>query len=60
MKGICSVKIVGWDAPERTFFNLWCNQCDRFLGTFSQHIAAMEWGHVHAVHSKHMPGGEGR
>lgn len=54
MRGICSIKIVGWDAPERTFFNLRCNQCDRFLGTFSQHISAMEWAHAHAISSKHI------
>lgn len=54
MRGICSIKIVGWDAPERTFFNLWCNQCDRLLGTFSQHESAMAWAHAHASGSKHI------
>lgn len=54
---VCTVKIVGWDAPERTFFNLRCNRCDRFLGTFSQHESAMNWAQAHARTTVHLTAG---
>lgn len=55
---VCTVKIIGWDAPERTFFNLKCNICKRVLGSFSQHESAMAWAHAHASGSKHIRGEE--
>lgn len=50
--GLCIVTIAG---PGK--FDVWCDVCNRLLGTFSQHESAMNWAQAHARSKKHIPAG---
>lgn len=53
MDAICKVTILGWDAPQPTFFHVWCNRCDRLLGSFSKRESAEAWIDAHIKKEKH-------